>query len=253
MKIAALISGGKDSIYSLCKMIDENHKIECILHMYTKKEWADSYMYQTVGSEIIHLIQKALDIPLVLVETQCQAKNQELIYEETENDEVEDLFEAIKYSKEKYKIEGVCSGAILSNYQKNRVENICNRLGITSFTPLWQQDQELLIKEMINYGINAIIVKVASPIFTKDVIGKELKEVYSIVKNHFNKFNDYNYCGEGGEYETLVLNCKYFKNSIEIEDLEKICHPEDEKKPENEKVYYAKIRKAKLINKSHIY
>ena len=46
-------------------------------------------------------------------------------YVETENDEVEDLFLLLKEAKEKFPdLEGVSSGAILSSYQKIRVENL---------------------------------------------------------------------------------------------------------------------------------
>ena len=46
-------------------------------------------------------------------------------YEPNENDEVEHLFDLVKKIKEKYPdIEGISSGAILSNYQKIRVENV---------------------------------------------------------------------------------------------------------------------------------
>ena len=38
-------------------------------------------------------------------------------------------------------VEGVSCGAILSNYQRLRVENCCRRLGLTVLAYLWQRDQ----------------------------------------------------------------------------------------------------------------
>jgi diphthine-ammonia ligase len=45
-------------------------------------------------------------------------------YEINEEDEVEDLYNLLKEVKEQYPIEGVSTGAILSSYQKKRVENV---------------------------------------------------------------------------------------------------------------------------------
>jgi diphthine-ammonia ligase len=45
-------------------------------------------------------------------------------YEVHEDDEVEDLYNLLKEVMEKYQIEGVSTGAIFSNYQRKRVENV---------------------------------------------------------------------------------------------------------------------------------
>jgi diphthine-ammonia ligase len=52
-------------------------------------------------------------------------------------------------------------GAIASNYQRLRVENVCERLHLRSMTYLWMRNQQDLLNEMIEYGVNAILVKVA--------------------------------------------------------------------------------------------
>lgn len=45
-------------------------------------------------------------------------------YEPTENDEVEDLFMLLQEVKDNIDIEAVSVGAILSDYQRVRVENV---------------------------------------------------------------------------------------------------------------------------------
>lgn len=35
-------------------------------------------------------------------------------------------------------VEGLASGAVLSTYQRTRVESVCARLGLTSLAYLWQ-------------------------------------------------------------------------------------------------------------------
>lgn len=52
------------------------------------------------------------------------------------------------------------SGAILSNYQRTRVENVCGRLGLTSLAYLWRRPQSPLLAEMVDAGLDAVLVKV---------------------------------------------------------------------------------------------
>lgn len=64
-------------------------------------------------------------------------------------------------SKERFpEVKGVASGAILSNYQRTRVENVCERLGLTSLAYLWRRPQSMLLEEMVDAGVDAVLVKV---------------------------------------------------------------------------------------------
>lgn len=80
------------------------------------------------------------------------AINQDIDYyivDSEKNDEVEDLYELLKECKSKYPaIEGVSCGAIVSNYQRLRVENVCSRLGLTVLSYLWQRDRSELLDEI---------------------------------------------------------------------------------------------------------
>jgi diphthine-ammonia ligase len=59
-------------------------------------------------------------------------------------------------------VQAVSVGAILSNYQRARVENVCVRLGLTCLAFLWQRDQKELLAEMIANGLIAVVIKVAA-------------------------------------------------------------------------------------------
>lgn len=52
-------------------------------------------------------------------------------------------------------------------------------------------------------------------------------------------------CGEGGEYETVTLNCPLYKKKIVITESEVVKHFDDPVAP----VYYLKIKSAKLEDK----
>src|SRR5271170_5930181 len=120
-------------------------------------------MYQTVGHDAVHLQAECVDIPLYRDYIAGQAIDQALDYTITENDETEDLFGLLSDVKRLHPdIQGVAVGAILSNYQRARVENVCERLGLTCLAYLWQRDQKELLAEMIEAGLTAVIIKVAA-------------------------------------------------------------------------------------------
>lgn len=83
-------------------------------------------MFQTVGHEGVHLYAKAMELPLFQGTTGGVAVSKEMNYDPSEGDEVEELYQLLKRVKEEVAggIEAVASGAILSNYQRIRVENV---------------------------------------------------------------------------------------------------------------------------------
>jgi diphthine-ammonia ligase len=99
-------------------------------------------------------------------------------------------------------IEGVCSGAILSSYQRVRVETVCARLSLVSIAPLWMQDQNMLLGDMVASGLTSILVKTAAVGLDRQDLGKSLSKVYPKLLK-LNKLYDLHLCGEGGEYETV--------------------------------------------------
>jgi diphthine-ammonia ligase len=120
-------------------------------------------MYQTVGHDVIHLQAECIGLPLHREYITGQPIDQALNYSKTENDETEDLFRLLAHVKRVHpEIQAVSSGAILSNYQRARVENVCVRLGLTSLAYLWQRDQKELLEEIIQADLTAIVIKVAA-------------------------------------------------------------------------------------------
>ena len=165
------------------------------------------------------MIAECMDLPLFRRETTMKAKLKTMSYKETEGDEVEDLFELIKKAKESCpEITAVASGAIFSDYQRIRVENVCTRLGLVSLSYLWRRDQSELLEEMRLANINAIIIKIASLGLTaKRHLGRSVTDLSSNLHSMKDKFG-LNVCGEGGEYETLTLDCDLYKKRIVIDN-----------------------------------
>lgn len=126
MKVVALISGGKDSTYNMMQCIAAGHKIVALANIApkTNKE-IDSYMYQSVGHEAIGFIAESMELPLYKSLTSGKSNQIGKTYEPVDcNDEVEDLYNLLKSIKEEIDYDGVSVGAILSDYQRIRVENV---------------------------------------------------------------------------------------------------------------------------------
>lgn len=65
MKFVALISGGKDSVFNIMKMQAEGYELTALANLYpVEDKEIDSYMYQTVGHEMIDRIAECLEKPL---------------------------------------------------------------------------------------------------------------------------------------------------------------------------------------------
>ena len=135
MKLGVLFSGGKDSTIALHKAA-KKHKIECLITIISKNK--ESYMFHTPNIDITKMQADALRIPLINRKT-----------EGTQEEELKDLKEAIATAIIEFKIAGIVTGAIASVYQTQRIQRICDELGITCINPLWKKNQEDLLREIV--------------------------------------------------------------------------------------------------------
>src|SRR3546814_6340001 len=98
----------------------------------------------------------------------------------------------------------------------DRVENVGDRLGLTCLAFLWQKNQKALLQEMIDYGIDAVLCKVAAAGLDPYVhLGKSIRQLQPFFLKLHSKYG-FHICCEGGEYETLVLDCPVFHQRLEI-------------------------------------
>ncbi|MHA1917918.1 MAG: diphthine--ammonia ligase [Candidatus Ranarchaeia archaeon] len=204
MEYIALLSGGKDSVLAL-DLSMEKYNVEKIVTMIPRNK--ESYMFHTPALEIINEVGEAISIPLLTVGTLGEKEK-----------EVDDLHEVIK----KLKPKGIIAGAIASKYQKVRLQKICDKENIKLITPLWHKDPHWVIKTLLSRGYRVIFVGVAAMGLTKEWLGREIdSDSYKELLKIEEKFQ-INIAGEGGEFETLVLDCPIYKSKINI--LEKEIH-----------------------------
>ncbi|XP_059209978.1 diphthine--ammonia ligase [Centropristis striata] len=228
MKVVALISGGKDSCYNMMQCVAAGHRIVALANLRpANTDELDSYMYQTVGHQAIDLYGEAMELPLYRRTIQGSSLDTSRNYSVTEGDEVEDLYELLHLVKEKEGVEAVSVGAILSDYQRVRVENVCLRLALQPLAYLWRREQESLLSEMISSDLHAILIKVAAfGLDPEKHLGKPLADMEPYLKQLSQKYGVH-ICGEGGEYETFTLDCPLFKKKIVIDAAETVIHSAD--------------------------
>lgn len=205
MKLAALFSGGKDSTYSIYLAKQAGHEVKYLCTVISENP--DSFMYHTPNIGMTFLQSQCLGIQLVSVRSSGEKEK-----------EVEDLKKLLNGLN----VEGVLAGAIASKYQYDRVKRVCEELSLKTVTPLWGIDQAELLKKMIESGFEIILTAVAAEGLGEKWLGrkidlKALKELKGLKKKY-----GINVAGEGGEYESLVLDCPLFQKRIEITESEKV-------------------------------
>lgn len=225
MDFVSLLSGGKDSCYNTFLSIQHGHRLVCLAHLCpppqteVECEETNSFMYQSAGSSVIRAYEECFGVPMIQRVIQGRSVDTSLEYSQArEGDEVEDMFELLKSIKETYPtIKAVACGAILSNYQRHRLEHVCSRLNLTVLAYLWQKDRAELLDEMVfQNNMHITLVKVAGAgLEPRKHLGKSLRDLAPTLRTLNAKYG-LDLCGEGGEYESLVLDAPFFLKRIEI-------------------------------------
>ena len=206
MKVCVLYSGGKDSNLALLKA-SRVFNVVCLVTLIPRSE--ECYLFHYPAVDLVELQAKALELPLV----------KELTPDEEKGGLVA-LKNVLMKAKKIYGVEGVVTGAIRSIYQASRFQKICWDLDLWCFNPLWLKDEISLLREMLAEGFKVVFTRVAGYPLKKSLVGSFLDE--NIVR-FLEKIRQYvNPSGEGGEYETFVLDMPLFKKKIELLEYEVI-------------------------------
>lgn len=329
LNVIALVSGGKDSFFSVLHCLANGHHVVALANLHPpesqnnttqpttvvpgspqqhrsstdhsndqhgrtsgqeeQEDEADlnSFMYQTVGHQTIPLYAEATGLPLFrqpIVGTTVQSGinyRDPSCFPDDSSDRAVDTLDSRLGSQSAVAVaqgledeteslvpllraviaahpgaNALCTGAILSTYQRTRIESIALRLGLVPLAYLWQfpvlpiatlsapdsshpdqsslvtgsqggndVDEAQLLRDMAAVGLEARIVKVASAGLDEDFLWANVASEKSItrIKRALRRFGGGgrgSVLGEGGEFETLVTDgpSALFKGRIVIED-----------------------------------
>ncbi len=203
MRVAILFSGGKDSTFAAYLARKQGNEIACLITIVSKNPF--SYMFHTPSISSTKKQAEAMQLPLLEQETEGK-----------ENDELKDLRKAIAKAKEEYSVEGIVTGAVESAYQAARIQKICEELGLEALNPLWHKDQAELLNELLENKFEAIITGAAAYGLDQTWLGRKIDKKFIADIKKLNEKYKIHQAGEGGEYETLVLNCPLFNKKLEV-------------------------------------
>ena len=208
MKAAVLFSGGKDSTLAAYKAMDDGWSVEYLLSMHSENP--HSYMFHVPNIHLTQLLSQAMGVPIIQAETPGEKE-----------EELDDLKEALSDLKSRG-VEAVFTGAIHSEYQKSRIDNLCREIGLESIAPLWHRDPLEYMREVIDLGFEVIITSVSAEGLDESWLGRVINEdLLEELKALHEKYG-LHMAFEGGEAETLVLDGPIFKKRLNIRDSEKI-------------------------------
>lgn len=201
MRISALFSGGKDSTYALYLLQQQGWEVTSLLTVIPKV--SDSYMFHYPNIRWTRLQAEAMGIPIKYRESSG-----------LKDEELRDAEELMRGED----TDGFVCGAIASDYQWSRLNEIAHRLGKPLYAPLWRKDQLMLLEDMVHAGFKFMIAGVFAEGFDEGWLGKVIT-AQSI--RELEKLRDryrISVAGEGGELETFVLDAPNFSKAIRVEE-----------------------------------
>jgi len=207
MKLGVLFSGGKDSTYAAWLAKKEGYEISCLISIVSSNK--ESFMFHTPSISRVWVLAEAMGVPLVIEKTLGKKEV-----------ELEDLKGAILKARNEYGIEGIVTGAVGSVYQASRIQKICFELNIECFNHLWQKNQSELLRDLVRDKFEAIVVGVFAYPLDKSYLGRKIDEGFILEMEDLEKKFKINVAGEGGEFESLVLNCPLFNRRLKVESFE---------------------------------
>ncbi|TKA67796.1 hypothetical protein B0A49_08123, partial [Cryomyces minteri] len=220
-----------DSFFSILHCLVHGHRIVALANLHppqdAENEDIDSYMYQTVGHTVVPLYGEALDIPLYRQTILGSAVNTDKSYSpasvqsgsiEESPDETESLIPLLRKILSKHPdANAISTGAILSDYQRTRVESVALRLGLAPLSYLWQfpylppYTQTSLLEDMVAVGQDSRIIKVASGGLDASFLWENVADWRTVRRlakamGRFGGNEGGAVLGEGGEFETLTID-----------------------------------------------
>lgn len=218
LKLGSLFSSGKDSTFALWLMRKAGYPVDCLITI--KSRNPESYMFHTPAVELVELQAEAIGLPLVLQETAGEKEK-----------ELEDLRAAFREAKATYGIKGVITGALWSTYQKERIDRIAREEDLAVFSPLWHSNQETEMRLVVSH-FELMFTGISAYGLDKSWLGRRImmqdidrlvaldKKLARRGDQLSSRFDGLNIAGEGGEFESLVLDGPLFKKRLVVEERE---------------------------------
>lgn len=195
-------SGGKDSTYAFSKAVQLGYKPSVLLNV--MNEFGNRSRSHGIPKNILQAQAKAIGLPIHF-------------FNSTWGDYEVNYIENLKYLAERYPITHSVFGDIDIEMHREWEEKVSKAANLKAVLPLWQGNRKQLVLEMIDVGIEAMIVSCNQELGSQ-FLGRIID---TDIINEFEAMG-VDTCGENGEYHTLVVNAPFFKNKIDVKVTEKL-------------------------------
>lgn len=205
MKCVILLSGGKDSVAAVEVARDHGWDVPVALRMVPAED--DAWMFHVPNLDVVEGVAECMGLELVTAAARADPE-----------EEVEDLEAALRGIQESHGVEAVLSGALASDYQKTRIDRIGHRLGLKTFAPLWHKHRRTYVQGLIGGGYDLRFSRVAADGLGPEWAGAAFDADRLAKLEALRSRPDI--AGEGGEFETLVLDAPHFTKRIIVDDAD---------------------------------
>ena len=197
-------SGGKDSCFALMQAIKQGYAPKVLLNVLNEE--GNISRSHGIPKNILQAQANAINIPIYLISSSW-------------NDYENHFTQALKTLQQQHQLSYAVFGDIDLQAHKDWEEKVCTNAALQAILPLWQQDRKQLVLQMLDAGIETIIVS-CNTTMGKSFLGKTITP--ALIKDLENMGVDV--CGENGEFHTLVVNCPLFLQKINVKVTNKILH-----------------------------
>ncbi len=203
-RLIALYTGGKDSTLAVQKALEAGHEIALLLT--SRPALTESWMFHTACLGVQHLLAEAMGLRHLYADVSGERER-----------EVSELGKHLEILARDLSADGVLSGAIASRYQKERVDRVAAQLGLQHLAPNWGLQPQRILEEIVERRYRVMIVAVSAaglgPGWLGRILDREAVEDLLQLSDRWGL----NPSGEGGEYETLVLDSPLYSRPLRIE------------------------------------
>jgi diphthine-ammonia ligase len=202
--VSALVSGGKDSIFSAYLADTQGMNVDELVVLTPTDP--DSMMFHTPNLSMVSLQAKAWGKAMRTVEVGGPSEAEESAAIRT----------ALTGAQGP-----VVTGAIASAYQWSRLQALTYALGRPLYAPLWGKDPGRVVREEIGAGLDIRLVQLAAESLTPELLGHRLDlEMVQEIERRSREVRPVHVAGEGGEYETLVTDLPGWTHRLVIDHTE---------------------------------
>lgn len=197
-------SGGKDSCFALMQAIQEGYRPQVLLNV-LNEEGRISRSHG-IPANILQAQAAAMQLPIHLISSSWQEYEAKFVG-------------ALQQLTQQYSLTHAVFGDIDLQAHRDWEEKVCAQSGLTALLPLWQQNRKTLVYQMLDAGIETMIVS-CNTTMGERFLGKMLTtELVTELESL-----GVDVCGENGEFHTLVLNCPIFNNALKVQAGKKLLH-----------------------------